>query len=65
MKTAKTTEVMEDGKKQLDSTPKPFSIPPGWREESRSTEKREIIFSQGDPCKSVMYIQRGEGKDSQ
>ena len=36
-----------------------FSIPQVWPGKVAEFKKKETIFSQGDPCRSVFYIQKG------
>ena len=42
----------------MHSTRAVFSSQPGWGN-GRSVTRGGVIFSQGDPCDSVMYIRRG------
>ena len=59
MKIPKAIEASKTAKSN-EFNPQAFLDSAGLARKIKEYRKAETIFSQGDPCKSVMYVQRGE-----
>jgi CRP/FNR family transcriptional regulator, cyclic AMP receptor protein len=59
MKTPKVIEASKTAKNN-EFNAQAFLDSAGLARKIKEYRKAETIFSQGDPCKSVMYVQRGE-----
>ena len=69
MKTIKRANGKNNGKNNGKRKPAAFNTEAflnsaGVERTVKEFEKKQSLFSQGDPCKSIMYIQKGDVKIS-